>query len=173
MSRNRRVQLCNDLGCGDGKGVKSPAYASNPATAITPGPVLFFDGECGLCQRVVRFLLWLDHGGQLRYASLQGPTAHAYLHAHGLPAEDIDTIVFVPDWSQRDRRPFLVRTEGVIASLRACGRVGRILGGLVAIWPVRWRDAVYRGIGHIRYRIFGPWKPRPLPRPEWGRRFLD
>lgn len=134
--------------------------------------MLFFDGECGLCQRVVRLLLRLDRAGALRYAPLQGPTAQAYLRRHGLPTEDFDTIVFVPDWEQRDRADFLLRTDGVVGALRACGPGGRTLATLVVPWPRRWRDAVYRFIGHTRYRIFGPWRPRPLPRPEWQARFL-
>ena len=42
-------------------------------------PVLFFDGECGLCQRLVRGLLKLDQRGGLRLAPLQGPTAQDWL----------------------------------------------------------------------------------------------
>mgnify|MGYP000479251079 CR=1 FL=1 len=33
---------------------------SLPASNAPSGPVLFFDGECGLCNRIVRLLLWLD-----------------------------------------------------------------------------------------------------------------
>jgi len=145
----------------------APAQASD-----TPGPVLLFDGECGLCQRVVRCLLRLDRAGRLRFAPLQGPAAQAYLRAHGLPMQDFDTLVFVPDWARRERNDFLLRTDGVVAALRACGALGAEFAALVAIWPARWRDAVYRAVGHWRYRVFGPWRPRPLARPEWAARFL-
>jgi hypothetical protein len=51
--------------------------------AARPDPVLLFDGECGLCQRLVRVLLGLDRRGRLRFAPLQGPAAQSYLRQHG------------------------------------------------------------------------------------------
>ena len=89
-----------------------------------PDPVLLFDGECGLCQRIVRVLLRLDRAGRLRYAPLQGAAARDFLVRHGLPTADFDSLVFVPDWSQRDRPDFSRRTDGAIAALRTCGAIG-------------------------------------------------
>ena len=149
-----------------------PSVTSQPPSESS-GPVLFFDGECGLCHRLVRFLLRLDRVGRLRFAPLQGPTAQGYLRAHGLPTVDFDTLVYVPDWSQRDAPAHLFRTAGVIAALRAIGGgTARTLATVIAIFPAVVRDAGYRVIGHWRYRIFGPWRPRPLARPEWAARFL-
>lgn len=144
----------------------------NPSIA-GPGPVLFFDGDCGLCQRVVRVLLRIDREGRLHFAPLQGVTAQAFLRQHGLPTTDFESLVFVPDWASRDRPEYLLRTAGVIAALRAAGRTGRILAAGLAIFPVAWRDAGYRAIGRWRYRVFGAWRPRPLARPEWSRQFLE
>ena len=145
-----------------------PTSASEQA-----GPVLFFDGECGLCNRLVRFLLRMDRAARLRFARLQGVTAQGYLRAHGLPTVDFDTLVFVPDWSQRDRPQHLLRTAGVIAALRAIdGRWARTLATFIGVFPPVVRDAAYRFVGRWRYRIFGPWRPQPLPRAEWAARFL-
>jgi len=139
----------------------------------TEGPVLFFDGACGLCNRIVRGLLRLDRRGRLHFAPLQGATAQHYLRTHGLPTEDFDTIIYVPEWSRRDRPEHLIRTNGIIAALRVIGGgVARTVAAFIAVFPPSWRDAGYRMIGHWRYRIFGPWRPRPLPRPEWAERFL-
>ncbi|HUR59481.1 MAG TPA: DCC1-like thiol-disulfide oxidoreductase family protein [Opitutaceae bacterium] len=137
------------------------------------GPVLFFDGECGLCNRLVRGLVRADRRGRLRFAPLQGPTAQAYLRRHGLPTADFATLVYVPDWSHPGRGGHLVRTAGVIAALRAAGGIGKFLGALLSVFPAAWRDAAYRIVGHWRYRLFGPWQPRPLARPEWKTRFLS
>jgi predicted DCC family thiol-disulfide oxidoreductase YuxK len=137
------------------------------------GPVLLFDGECGLCHRVVRLLLRLDPGARLRFAPLQGPGAQAFLRAHGLPAADFDSLVFVPDWAERERPDFMLRTDGAMAALRGCGGVGRVLAGALAIFPAAWRDAGYRLVAQWRHRMFGRWKPRPLPQPEWAARFLE
>jgi len=138
-----------------------------------PGPVLLFDGECGLCQRIVRLLLRLDREATLRFAPLQGPAAQGFLRRHGLPVEDFDSLVLVPDWAERDQPEFLLRTDGAIAALRACGSTGRMLAGTLAILPASWRDAGYRVVARWRFRIFGAWRARPLPRPEWAARFLE
>jgi predicted DCC family thiol-disulfide oxidoreductase YuxK len=134
--------------------------------------VLLFDGHCGLCQQLVRLLLRLDRNGRLHFSPLQGAAGQTYLRAQGLPTEDFDSLVFVPDWSRRSQPEFLLRTDGAIAALRACGGPGRALAALIAVWPQTWRDAGYRVIGHSRYRLFGAWRPRPLPRAEWAKRFL-
>jgi len=136
-------------------------------------PVLLFDGECGLCNRVVRLLLRLDRHGRLRFAPLQGTAAQEFLRVHGLPVKDFSTLVFVPDWILRAEKTFLLRTDGAIAALRACGGAGRWLAAVLAIVPRRLRDAGYKLVARTRYKIFGPWKVRSLPRPEWAARFLE
>ncbi len=137
-------------------------------------PVLFYDGECGLCNRTVRLLLALDRRGVLRFAPLQGPTAQAYLRTHGLPAGDFETLVFVPDWARHDRREYLLRTDGVVGALRACDHPAAKVLAWMRIIPRRLRDAGYRCVAHTRYRIWGRWDATcPLPRKEWRGRFWE
>lgn len=147
-----------------------------PAAAIAaePVPLLFFDGDCGLCNRIVRVLLRLDRRGRLRFAPLQGRAGQGYLTAHELPIFDFETLIFVPDWNRRDEPDYLTRTDGVVAALRVVGGfLPRLLAGFLALFPPAARDAGYRFVARSRYRVFGPWRPRPLPRPEWKARFLD
>ncbi|RFC49404.1 MAG: putative thiol-disulfide oxidoreductase YuxK [Verrucomicrobia bacterium] len=139
-------------------------------TTSPTGPVLLFDGECGLCNRVVRRLLALDRAGQLRFAPLQGPSAQAYLRARGLPTADFSTLVLVPDWPANAAAP-LLRTDGVIAALRAVGRPG--WASLLAVSPRFVRDAGYKFVARVRSAVFGPWRTCPLPRSEWTARFID
>lgn len=138
-----------------------------------PGPVLLFDGECGLCHRAVRLLLRLDREGRLRFAPLQSPAAQEFLRARGLATADFDSLVFVADWAGRERADYLLRTAGVIAALRVVGGMGRLLAAALGVVPRGWRDAGYRLVARWRYRIFGPWRGRPLPRAEWAARFFQ
>lgn len=154
------------------------AFVGKRAVVIAPlpidraGPVLLFDGECGLCHRVLRLLLRLDRRAVLRFAPLQGASAQDYLRAHGLPATDFETLVWVPDWSRREREDHLLRTAGVMAALHAVGATGRVLAAMLAVFPAGWRDAVYGRVSRWRHRIFGPWRERPLARADWVERFL-
>lgn len=150
--------------------------AANPsleAAKEADGPVLLFDGECGLCQRMVRQLIRLDRGARLRFATLQSPAAQAYLRHHGLPSEDFDSLVFVPAWGRRDRPEYQRRTAGVIAALRVVDGAGlRLLAGALNVLPERVRDGGYRWVARSRQRIFGPGRNQLLSRPEWKARFL-
>jgi predicted DCC family thiol-disulfide oxidoreductase YuxK len=65
-----------------------------------------------------------------------------------------------------------MRTDGLVAALRACGGAGRALA-LVRFIPRALRDGAYRCVARTRYRLFGAWRPRPLSRPEWAARFID
>lgn len=136
------------------------------------GPVLLFDGTCGLCNRCVRLLLRLDRRARLHFAPLQSAPAQDYLRTHGLPTADFDSLIFVPDWAHREQADFLARTAGVVAALKACGGVARGLGAVLGVVPAGWRDAGYKLVARWRYRLWGEWHLRPLPRPEWAARFL-
>jgi len=138
-----------------------------------PGPVLLYDGECGLCNRIVRLLLRLDRRGVLRFAALQSEPAQEFLRTHGLPTEDFSTMVFVPDWARRSEKRFALRTDGVAGALWMCGGGSRVLAALLYMIPRLVRDAGYRFVSRTRYKFFGPWRVCPLPRPEWAKRFIE
>lgn len=133
--------------------------------------VLLYDGECGLCNKAVRFLLRIDRGARLRFTPLQGPAAQEYLRSRGLPTEDFDSLILVPDWEQRAERRPLFRTDAALAAIQEVGGAWGMLR-VLRIIPAPLRDTVYRLIGRMRYRLFGPYRPTPLPRAEWQRRFF-
>ena len=144
-----------------------------PTDAARSGPVLLFDGECGLCQRLVRLLLRLDRGCRLGFAPLQGPAAQDFLRQHGLPASDFESMILVPDWARREAAPPLLRTDAVIAALREIGGGGRVMAAVVRVVPGAWRDAGYWLVARGRRRLFGAARVGMLARPEWSGRFLD
>jgi len=134
---------------------------------------MLFDGECGLCQRLVRVLLGLDRRGRLRFAPLQGPAAQGYLRQHGLPATDFESMILVPDWARRDATPPLRQTDAAIAALREVGGIGRVAAAIFRMVPGVGRDAGYRLVARWRRRFFGAARAGALARPEWSGRFLD
>jgi predicted DCC family thiol-disulfide oxidoreductase YuxK len=143
-------------------------------TASRPGPVLLYDGTCGLCNRAVRALLRIDRRGTLRFATLQGAPGQAWLRAHGLALDNFGSLVFVRDWEGGTGGPgdYALRTDGLAEALSACGGIGTVLAWMRFI-PSPIRDGAYRLVSRLRYRIFGEWRPRPLARAEWASRFID
>jgi len=137
----------------------------------TRQPVLFYDGRCGLCNRVVLLLLRTDREGRLRFATLQGEAGQAYLRLWELPTKDFDSLVFAPDWSVPNRFEPRLRTDGALAAAAVVGGVWRLVTW-ARILPVWVRDPFYGLVARSRYALFGEYRPSPLPNPEWAKRFL-
>lgn len=137
-----------------------------------PRPVLLYDGECGLCNALMRFMLRRDRRGVLLFAPLQGATGQAFLKARGLDTEDFDSLVFIED-SRRPGTAYFMRTAGALRAMAQLGGVWRPLAGLLSIVPSSWSDVLYKAVARTRYRLFGTYRPTPLPNPEWARRILE
>ncbi|CAM2945608.1 thiol-disulfide oxidoreductase DCC family protein [Rariglobus hedericola] len=135
-------------------------------------PVLLYDGECGLCNAVMRFMLKNDRRGVLMFAPLQGRTGQDFLRGHGLDAGNFDSIVFIEDLGRADT-PFYLRTTGALKALGTLGGFYGKLAGVLSVVPASLRDVVYKIIARTRYRIFGRYHPTPLPDPAWRKRILD
>jgi predicted DCC family thiol-disulfide oxidoreductase YuxK len=134
-------------------------------------PVLLYDGECSLCNGVVRFMLRHDATGRIRFAPLQGPSGQGFLRSQGLPSADFDSLVFVPDWAGQAPGAFLLRTKGALAAFALLDPPWRAFAWL-RIVPGFLRDPVYRLIARTRIALFGKYRPRPLSDPAWEKRFL-
>jgi predicted DCC family thiol-disulfide oxidoreductase YuxK len=131
----------------------------------TGGPaVVLYDGECGLCDRLVQFILPRDRAGRYFFAALQSDWARAQLQRHGRAKDDLDTMVLLQDGT------IYVRSTAALRVLRGLPR-WRWTGGLLMI-PARWRDAVYRFIARNRHRWFNRPPACGLPAADERGRFL-
>jgi predicted DCC family thiol-disulfide oxidoreductase YuxK len=139
-----------------------------------PCPILLYDGVCGLCNRLVRFILRRDHQGKFRFASLQSALAARFLARHDLDPRDLDTIYLVvnPD-SQVPPEFLLSRSDAVLFVLKQLGPLWRPVAFLLQLLPKSVRDFVYNAVARHRYRIFGRFESCPLPRAQDRSRFLD
>lgn len=138
---------------------------------MTTRPVLLYDGECGLCNRLVRGLLRSDRAGRLNYATLQSPRGQAYLRAQGLPQSDFDSLVFVSDWNDPIPGGYRLRTDGALAACAVVGGGWGILAWL-RVLPRWMRDPFYRLVARTRYALFGEYRGQPLAESEWKDRIL-
>ena len=117
--------------------------------------ILFFDGECGLCQRSVRLLARIDFKRRLYFAPLQSITAQRFVTAE--VRASLNTIVFKP----AESRSTHIRSEALIEALKAChGGAAAAAYGLQMI-PKRWRDAGYKWIAHKRHALSRQFCPLP------------
>ena len=135
-------------------------------------PIVFYDGVCGLCNRLVQFLLKHDHEGRLRFASLQSDFAAKVLGRHGFDPKDLDTIHVVENYDQPDER-VLQRSDAILRAGRELGGFWSASSSISKIVPRPLRDVVYKLVATNRYRMFGKFDTCMLPDPSQRSRFLD
>lgn len=136
------------------------------------GPAwVLYDGECGLCDRAVGWLLARDRRAALRFAPLSGPTAAEVRRRHReLPAAD-ESFLLVEDPGGRDER-VLARSRAALAAVARLGGAWRAVRVLDLI-PRPLGDAVYAWVARHRGRWFGRLAACRVPAPEERSRFLD
>lgn len=121
---------------------------------------MFFDGDCGLCSRSVRFLANRDRHDRLQFSPLQGETAAGYQLAHHASLTDGSLVVR----RQSDGKIFL-RSDAILEILNALGGWWQLLKFLKLI-PFSWREAAYRYIARHRIDWFGQADTCSLPDPR-------
>jgi predicted DCC family thiol-disulfide oxidoreductase YuxK len=134
-------------------------------------PIVFYDGVCGLCNRLVQFLLTRDKNGRLRFASLQSDFARKVLDRHGINPDDLDTLHVVVNYDQPDEL-ILNRSDAVLRAWNELGGSWKSLAAIAKVIPRAPRDLVYRFVARNRYRVFGKYETCMLPDPGQRDRFL-
>ncbi|MFO0828443.1 MAG: DCC1-like thiol-disulfide oxidoreductase family protein [Phycisphaerales bacterium] len=136
-----------------------------PSSPPVAGPILFYDGSCGLCHAAVRWVLRHDRVGAIRFAPLQGAT-YAQLDVADKPT-DLSTMVFLDDGA------LLTRGAAVVRFLKHMGGAWRPLGALMGLVPTALLDAGYRFVANRRVRWFGTADTCALPSASERSRFLE
>lgn len=126
---------------------------------------LLYDGECGMCDRFVRFVLARDSAAHFRFAPLQSAHGRELLRAAQRDPDDLSTMVLF-----QNGRSF-VRSTAALEALRQ----------LDGLWPAAFvlrlipaplRDGVYTTVARYRHRLFPPPPACPMLPPAWRERFI-
>jgi predicted DCC family thiol-disulfide oxidoreductase YuxK len=141
-------------------------------TKIVTNPIVFYDGVCGLCNRLVQFLLKHDKKDRLRFAALQSEFAAKILGRHGIDPTDLDTVHVVVNFDEPNER-VLNRSTAVLQATRELGGMWAVVGALGMIVPRPIRNFFYRLVAKNRYRMFGKYETCMLPTPSHRAKFLD
>lgn len=149
-------------------------------------PVLLYDGVCGLCNRLVRFILRHDAPGTFRFAPLQSGLAARILDRHGYPQRskgdrppcnfaDLDTVYVVLNHDSRggNNELLLSRSDAVAFVLKELGGIWRVMGAGIHLLPRPLHNWGYGLVARNRYRLFGRYETCPLPSEAIRARFLD
>ena len=113
------------------------------------GPVLFFDGECGLCARSVQFVLEHERDRELRFAALQSSPGRDVAERAGLDPDAPTPLVHL-DGEGR----ITTRSAAALEVARHLRMPWRLVRALRVV-PRGLRDLAYRFVAKRRMRWFG------------------
>ena len=137
------------------------------AAHISDAPMLLYDGACGFCSAIVKFVLLRDRVGTLRFAALNSAIAMDVIAAHP-ELIGIDSAVWIEPASGR-----------VFTHSAAALRIAHYLGGTWRLFEILWivprplRDVGYRFVARHRDRLGLASLEDFVPPPEMRERFLD
>ena len=133
--------------------------------------LILFDGVCGLCSRLNRFVIARDPRGAFHFASLQSTAGQAALARLGTVSQDLTTFYVLANY--RSTTPSqLTKSGAALFVVTTLGWPWRA-GGILYLVPRRLRDRVYDLIARHRYRLFGRSEVCLLPDPTNRSRFID
>lgn len=130
--------------------------------------IVLYDGECGLCDRSVQWLLDHDRRGVLFYSPLQGETAADILSRNPIP-EGLDSIIFVR--KNNDTEQLYWYSSAAIEITKELSWPWRFLSFFRFV-PRFVRDWFYRLVARNRLRFFGKADACRLPSLQVQQRFL-
>ncbi len=141
-------------------------------TQTPPGShLVLYDGNCGLCHRLVRFVLARDGHGVFHFASLQSDFARTLLQRFGRDPDTLTTFYIVTEY--RTLSPSLFcKSKAALLPFHTLGGPWRALGPL-RIVPVAVLDRCYDLIARNRYRLFGRRDRCFIPDDKYKSRFID
>jgi predicted DCC family thiol-disulfide oxidoreductase YuxK len=110
-----------------------------------PGKILFFDGNCALCNRWVKFVLQHEKAATLYFSPLLGETAKRLLQGHH-PLPD-SLIVF-------DNGKLFSETSAVLS---VCSHLKWYWQWALVfhLVPSQWLNPIYRWVARNRIKWFG------------------
>ena len=134
--------------------------------------IILYDGLCGLCNRLNRFVLKRDPEGRFRFASLQSEFSREILIRHRRLATDVNTLYVLREVSTAGREELLSKSEAVVTILEQLHGF-RFWVALMRILPTPLTDFGYDVVAKNRYRIFGRYEVCPLPGSGERERFIQ
>ena len=154
---------------------KSPVHAPERllerALALRGRHVLLYDGVCGLCNALVRFVMRRDPNARFCYASLQSDFARRVLAVYDKDPTDLDTLYVIAHVGT-EREALHSKSRAVVFIVGSLGGAWQAVGALRVV-PRFVLDLAYDAVARLRYRLFGRHASCPLPSPAESKRFID
>lgn len=120
---------------------------------------VLFDGECGLCAGVVRFLYARERRIRFVFTPFQSPLGETLAHGLGLDPSDPASFAVIED----DGRAHL-KSRAMFQALASCRQPWPALAAAACILPKVLTDGIYDAVAKRRIAWFG--RSEMCQRPE-------
>lgn len=131
--------------------------------------LLFYDGQCGLCDKMVQWVLERDHDERFAFAPLQGETAKRFLKDLPPELKSLDSVILVENY-QFSNPHIYVMGKAVFRTLWLLDGLW-VLIGWISFLPAFLYNWGYRMVARNRRKWF-PTIQCPVPNPATEHRFL-
>jgi len=127
--------------------------------------IVFFDGECGVCNFWVQWILEKDKNDQFMFASLQSDFGQNFLSERGL-----ETKVFNTMYLWKPNEYYLMKSRAVLKIASLLGGIFK-LSAIGKIVPAFLSDKVYDIISKNRMKLAN--QKCYLPTPHQRKKFIE
>jgi predicted DCC family thiol-disulfide oxidoreductase YuxK len=114
--------------------------------------VVLFDGECGMCNRWVQFILREESEATFEFAPLQSEAGRSLLRSNGFDENYRESILVVE--VDTDGRKVLMKSAAILRILTGLGGFWRVLSAFALI-PRPVQDWLYDQVARRRHLLFG------------------
>jgi len=126
--------------------------------------IVFYDGDCGFCNKSVQFILAHEKSPRLKFAALQSGFAKQFFDSRGFAQPDLSTFYF---WNGKK---MYSKSDGALRVLKYLKFPYPLLQAGFII-PQAIRDSAYDSIAKRRHKLAGDFCA--VPTPDQQKRFLE
>ncbi|GEN66893.1 MULTISPECIES: thiol-disulfide oxidoreductase DCC family protein [Chryseobacterium] len=109
--------------------------------------IVFFDGDCGVCNFWVQWILERDKKDRFMFASLQSDFGQQFLSERGLETKDFNTMYL---W--KPEQYYLIKSRAVLKIADLLGGIYK-LSAVGKLMPAFLSDKVYNMISRNRMKL--------------------
>jgi len=110
--------------------------------------IIFFDGECGVCNFWVQWILENDKKDKFMFASLQSDFGQRFLTERGLETQQFNTLYL---W--KPQQYYLIKSKAVLKITNILGGFYKLLSVFGKIFPTSFSNKIYDMISKNRMKL--------------------
>lgn len=127
--------------------------------------IVFFDGDCGVCNFWVQWILKRDHNNRFLFASLQSDFGQTFLSERKLNTEVFNTLyLWKPNHYYLEKSNAVLQIANILGGIYKLSAIGKIIPGFFS-------NTIYDLISKNRMKLAN--QKCYLPTPDERKKFIE